>query len=106
MRTPDPNKDAQLAGILLRLVYVNHHAQLQRTNSTLLHGVLQREGYSDFSGDEVLTQLQLLRDGNYVRFEQRRDFNTNRLYLFNIEITREGHNLFNGINSDPAVDIR
>src|SRR5690242_18325318 len=105
MEMPNPNKEAQLCGTLLRYVYVNHNAQLPRTNSTQLHSVLQREGYIDFTGNEVLTAIQVLRDRGYLRYEQRRDFGTGRMFLFNIELTASGRDVFMGIKSDPAVDI-
>jgi hypothetical protein len=102
---PNVNKEAQLSGILLRLLYVNHNAQGPHTNSTVLRAVLQREGY-DFTGDEVLTALQVLRDREYVRYQQRRDFAAGRLFLFEIEITAKGRDVFSGLIRDPAVDVR
>lgn len=97
----DPQRDRQLRGLLLRLLYLNHSRQDKRANSTLLAAVLQREGY-DFSDDQVLTMLQDLRDRDYLRFQHIKKA-SGRVYLFNIELTSKGRDLMDGISADPAV---
>ncbi len=98
----DPKGARQLRGMILRLVYVNHNAQGTRLNSTLIWGVLDREGWR-FSLDDVLTMTQDLSDRGYLRFQKMRDPVKNRWHLFAIELTAEGRDLFDGLKEDPAV---
>jgi len=105
IQNQDPTKKTRLDGMLLCLIYLNHKAQLQRTNSTLLSAVLWREGY-DFNGYDVPTVLQSLRDRGYLFYQQRRDSSANRMFLFEIEITAHGRDLVSGIISDPEVSVQ
>lgn len=97
----DPLAERQLRGLLLRLLFVNHNMQQRRLTSTMLDSVLKREGHQ-FTREDVVTQLQDLKDRGYVRFEQVRMENY-RVHLFNIEITSIGRDVFVGNRPDPMI---
>jgi hypothetical protein len=101
MELLDPKADAQLRGLILTMVYINHKRQRHRLTSTVIHGTVAREGYQ-FAKNDVITAIQDLGDRGYLRFRQVRD-SDNGLFLEAIEITAQGRDLVDRRFDDPAV---
>jgi hypothetical protein len=101
MELVDPKADAQLRGLILTMVYINHKRQRHRLTSTVIHGTIAREGYR-FGKNDVLTAIQDLRDRGYLRYQQVRDADQ-ALFIEAIEITARGRDLVDRRFDDPAV---
>jgi len=101
MELLDAKADAQLRGLILTIVYINHKRQRHRLTSTVIHGTIAREGYR-FSKNDVITAIQDLRDRGYLRYQQVRD-DDHSLFIQAIEITAQGRDLVDRRFDDPAV---
>jgi hypothetical protein len=97
----DAKADAQLRGLIMTLVYINHKRQRHRLTSTVIHGTIAREGYQ-FSRNDVITAIQDLRDRGYLRFQQVRDAD-DTTFIESIEIIPKGRDLVDRRFDDPAV---
>lgn len=97
----DPKADAQLRGLILTMVYINHKRQRRRLTSTVIHGTIAREGYR-FTKNDVLTAIQDLRDRDYLRYQQVLDADQS-VFIQAIEITAQGRDLVDRRFNDPAV---
>jgi hypothetical protein len=97
----DPKADAQLRGLILTMVYINHRHQRHRLTSTVIRGTLEREGYRWGKAD-VIAMIQDLRDRDYLRYQQVRDADES-IFIQSIEITAKGRDLVDRRFEDPAV---
>jgi hypothetical protein len=97
----DPKADAQLRGLILTMVYINHKRQRRRLTSTVIHGTIAREGYR-FTKNDVLTAIQDLRDRDYLRYQQVLDADQS-VFIQAIELTAQGRDLVDRRFDDPAV---
>jgi hypothetical protein len=101
MELLDPKADAQLRGLILTMVYINHKRQRRRLTSTVIHGTIAREGYR-FTKNDVLTAIQDLRDRDYLRYQQVLDADQS-VFIQAIELTAQGRDLVDRRFDDPAV---
>lgn len=100
-----PDKARRLRGAVLTVLCANHNRQGHRLDDVLLGGALQGLLF-DISSNDVLTILQDLKDRDYVRYVQRRNWLTGRMYCEQIEITARGRDLVEeNIKADPAVEF-
>ena len=100
-----PEMMRRLRGCILVLLRGRHNLQMSRMDDTAVTHALMSLAYR-IDVFDVVTLLQDLQDRGYVRFEQKREFLTRRVYLQKIELTAKGRDLVEeNIPADPAVEL-
>lgn len=95
----------RLRGAIVEIVYQGHREQRTRMDAVMLWGVLRDLQY-DVSENEVITQLQDLKERHYLDFLEERLRKTGEVMISKIQITPGGRDLVEGTVQDLAVLLK
>src|SRR5262245_49168745 len=100
----DTAKLRRWRGVILEMVWQNHHDQGTRYDYSSLWAMMREFGH-DIGLNTVLTLLQDLKDSGHLTFREKKNDWTNDVEISEIEITRAGRNVVEKITKDDAIQI-
>jgi hypothetical protein len=100
----DPRTKKVMRGAIIKLVYQKYERQETRFNSRTLMAALDDLAFRVYE-NLVFELLQALADSGYLTCEELRDGKTGEKQYMKIQLTRNGRDLYEGIITDPAVDV-
>jgi hypothetical protein len=91
-------------GEILRILSVRHGQQRSRLDDVLLTKTLRDLAW-EVDINDVVTILQEMEQRGWVAFRQIKSIYARKMQLLQIEILPAGQDIFDGILSNPAVEV-
>jgi hypothetical protein len=101
---PDVAQIKRLRGAIVEVLYARHQAQQSRVDHVALWRILRELGF-DIGEFDLLTALQDMRERSYVTYQDSKNRLTNRVQVWQIQLTPKGRDLREETIQDPAVQF-